>query len=119
MTYERTILVGVDGSLASRDALIWACQLGRLANLNVRAVMAWHFPPGSEPTDSVEETSSMVRSQLAEVTAGSPCEHLELLTVQGLALTGLMAAASRARCRPVGDRQNEDSEPSLICCSDR
>ena len=94
MTYERTILVGVDGSLASRHALIWACQLGRLANLNVRAVMAWHFPPGSEPTDSVEETSSMVRSQLAEATAGSPCEHLELLTVQGLALTGLMAAAS-------------------------
>ena len=94
MTYERTILVGVDGSLASRDALVWACQLGRLANLNVRAVMAWHFPPGSDHTGSVEDTSSMVRSQLAEVTAGAPCDHLEFLTVQGLALTGLIEAAS-------------------------
>lgn len=94
MTFERTILVGVDGSIASRHALVWACHLGRLANLNVRAVMAWHFPPGSDPMGSVDDTSSMVRSQLAEVTAGSPCDHLELLTVQGLALTGLIEAAS-------------------------
>ena len=94
MAFERTILVGVDGSLASRDSLVWACQLGRLANLKVRAVMAWHFPPGLETTGSVEETSSIVHSQLAEVTAGAPCDDLELLTVQGFALSGLIEAAS-------------------------
>lgn len=94
MTFERTILVGVDGSAPSRDALVWACQLAQVANLNVRAVMAWHFPPGLDHAGSVEETSAVVTAQLAEVTAGCPCDHLELQTVQGLALTGLVGAAS-------------------------
>ncbi len=94
MTFERTILVGVDGSAPSRDALVWACQLARVAKLNVRAVMAWHFPPGLDHAGSVEETSAIVTAQLAEVTAGCPCDHLELQTVQGLALTGLIEAAS-------------------------
>ena len=94
MTFERTILVGVDGSAASRDALVWACQLARIAKLNVRAVMAWHFPPGLDQAGSVEETSAIVAAQLVEVTAGSPCDHVDLQTVQGLALTGLIDAAS-------------------------
>jgi nucleotide-binding universal stress UspA family protein len=40
----RRIVVGVDGSESSRDALRWAIELARLTGAAVDAVMAWRYP---------------------------------------------------------------------------
>jgi nucleotide-binding universal stress UspA family protein len=39
------IVVGVDGSPSSREALRWAVRQARLARGTVDAVIAWHIPP--------------------------------------------------------------------------
>jgi nucleotide-binding universal stress UspA family protein len=40
-----TIVVGVDGSAGSIEALRFAIDEARLLNTNVKAVAAWHVPP--------------------------------------------------------------------------
>jgi nucleotide-binding universal stress UspA family protein len=38
------IVVGVDGSASSEQALRWALRQGKLTGAGVEAVIAWHFP---------------------------------------------------------------------------
>jgi nucleotide-binding universal stress UspA family protein len=40
------IVVGVDGSQQSKQALRWAAQLAQLSNAYVHAIAAWQFPVG-------------------------------------------------------------------------
>jgi len=39
------IVVGIDSSMSSIDALRWAVQQARLTGSVVQAVMAWQYPP--------------------------------------------------------------------------
>ena len=48
-----SVVVGVDGSSDSEDALLWALQEGRLRNLPVRAINVWH------PSGTPEETERL------------------------------------------------------------
>lgn len=41
----RRIVVGVDGSTSSIEALQWAIRQAELTEATVEAVIAWHFPP--------------------------------------------------------------------------
>ncbi len=41
---EHRIVVGVDGSASSKQALAWAIQQAELTGATVEAVMAWHYP---------------------------------------------------------------------------
>lgn len=45
------IIVGADGSAASKEALRWAIEEGRLRNTTVRAVFAWEAPPVMSSAD--------------------------------------------------------------------
>jgi len=38
------IVVGVDGSAASRDAVRWAAEQARLTGAELRAVATWRWP---------------------------------------------------------------------------
>ncbi|MHB8293966.1 MAG: universal stress protein, partial [Acidimicrobiales bacterium] len=38
------VVVGVDGSDASRDGLRWAARQARMTGASLHAVMAWHVP---------------------------------------------------------------------------
>ena len=38
------IVVGVDGSVSSEQALRWALRQARLTGAGIQAVIAWHFP---------------------------------------------------------------------------
>jgi nucleotide-binding universal stress UspA family protein len=38
------VVVGVDGSEASRDALRWAIRYAHTTGATVRAITVWHFP---------------------------------------------------------------------------
>ncbi|MEV0702827.1 universal stress protein, partial [Saccharopolyspora sp. NPDC050389] len=46
MTEQRdfAIVVGVDGSPSSRDALRWAVRQAHLTNGRITAVMSWELP---------------------------------------------------------------------------
>ncbi len=88
-----TVLVGVDGSAASRHALDWACLFAARSGLGVRAVMAWQ--PNDEDTSGDRRTHRGPRlAHLTEVVADVGCESLELGVVQGLLLSPWLAAAS-------------------------
>lgn len=50
------VVVGVDGSPESDDALVWALEEGRLRNVPVRAVNAWH--PSGAPQE-VEQLAAL------------------------------------------------------------
>ncbi len=39
-----TIVVGIDGSLASQNALIWASRMAAAVGAHIKPVMAWEFP---------------------------------------------------------------------------
>jgi nucleotide-binding universal stress UspA family protein len=41
---DRRIVVGVDGSGSSKEALAWAIQQAELTGATVEAVIAWHYP---------------------------------------------------------------------------
>ena len=38
------VVVGVDGSRASQEALVWAARQAQLTGASIDAVIAWHFP---------------------------------------------------------------------------
>jgi nucleotide-binding universal stress UspA family protein len=47
MSEEKNILVGVDGSEASLEALRWAIAQARLTGSTLNVVTAWHYPAPS------------------------------------------------------------------------
>jgi nucleotide-binding universal stress UspA family protein len=63
-----SVVVGVDGSSESDDALVWAVEEGRLRDLPVRAINVWH--PSGAPQE-VEQLSALqsvgeLRAQLRD-----------------------------------------------------
>jgi len=67
----RVIVVGVDGSQASRDALRWAAEQARLTGASVRAVSSWRWPnyltrlpPGVDPAADTERTLDEVTAEV-------------------------------------------------------
>ena len=57
------VVVGVDGSDASRDAVRWAAEQARLTGSSLRAVASWRWPnylsrlpPGADPAGDTART---------------------------------------------------------------
>lgn len=55
-----TIVVGVDGSGASMNALRWAIQEAQLRGTDVRAVHAWTYPSLLPPAPTVAPTEGVI-----------------------------------------------------------
>jgi len=105
------IVVGVDGSDASIDALEWAVAEAELAHASLEVVSAWSWPSawGREPTwppgfDPDEET----RKKLAEVVEGAvgapPKLDVRQVVVEGHAASVLVTAAEHGDLLVVGRR---------------
>ena len=62
------VVVGVDGSEASTDALRWAVRYARMAGTTVRVVTAWYFPAsyGWAPTPLIAEVDLEADARLAQ-----------------------------------------------------
>jgi nucleotide-binding universal stress UspA family protein len=74
-----TVVVGVDGSPASKDALRWAANYARQAGAALEVVSAWHWPvsmvvslPVPQGFDPVAEAETSLQSILAEVLGDDP-----------------------------------------------
>ena len=118
------IVVGVDGSQASKDALSWALAEARLRGDTVTAIYAWTPPypaasltyptsaaiPGGFVTPVDEATAGAMRKGAEEVLAqtvseaGADDATVEQRLVEGPAASALIEAAKDAELLVVGPR---------------
>jgi nucleotide-binding universal stress UspA family protein len=107
---QRRIVVGVDGSPASLDALEWAVRQGALTGAVVEAVTAWHFPTtavGGYPIVAATDwhANAQVIQELAVKEAlGDEATALIRRVAQGHPVSVLLDAAVDADLLVVGSR---------------
>jgi nucleotide-binding universal stress UspA family protein len=113
-----TIVVGVDGSEAAREALGWALAEGRLRGAPVRAVYAWELTgelaaPGpllggplfgsvSPDPDELRRSAELRLKEIVDAVVGS--EAVERVAVQGHTAQVLVEQARAAELLVVGSR---------------
>ncbi|WP_431676616.1 universal stress protein [Kitasatospora sp. KL5] len=107
----RRIVVGVDGSPASIDALRWALEQARPQGAVVEALTAWQYPVATGWTVPVEvdqDLAGMARKTLEEsiASAAGAVDPVEVRTVvvEGGAVQCLLDAARGADLLVVGSR---------------
>jgi nucleotide-binding universal stress UspA family protein len=108
------IVVGIDGSDESNEALRWARDEARLRKATLRAVHAWRdpftIPPGYGPPEDFDfaalshEATQFLRSVVVEVVGESSDVTIEEVTVEGPAASVLVEAAAGADLLVVGSR---------------
>ena len=118
----RVIVVGVDGSGSSKEALRWAIRQAKLTGAAVQAVTAWRFPVGygmaTMDDDSVIdfETSAkqILTEALAEVSGLDPEVPVRPLVIEGHAGEVLLNAARGAELLVVGSRGHSGFTSALL-----
>jgi nucleotide-binding universal stress UspA family protein len=100
------IVVGVDGSQGSQDALRWAAEQARLTGAALRAVATWRWPnyltripPGA---DLHAETTEVLHSLVAPLREEFSGVEVSEQVVQGPAGPALLTQATDARLLVVG-----------------
>ena len=106
---EHRIVVGVDGSAASKAALAWAAEQARLTGAVVEAVTAWEFPAAygyAAPAINVDWedlATKVVTSAIAEITSQRGPE-IRYQVVEGYAARVLVDRSADADLLVVGNR---------------
>jgi len=64
------IVVGVDGSQPSQEALVWAVRQAELTGASIDAVIAWHYPVvvGDMPVGPIAVLEESDLSRFADIT---------------------------------------------------
>ncbi|MDQ1751857.1 MAG: hypothetical protein QOE71_2913 [Pseudonocardiales bacterium] len=102
------IVVGVDGSESSRNAVKWAAQQARSTGAALRAVSSWRWPnyltripPG---VDLARDTAHTLREVLDDVMADYPDIPVTERVIDGPAGPALLSQANNAALLVVGAR---------------
>jgi nucleotide-binding universal stress UspA family protein len=119
--YRQRIVVGVDGSESSKQALRWAIRQAELTGGSVDAVTAWHYPssyglaplPG-DGDDFDGDAKRVLTEALAEVSGLAPEVQVEPLVAQGHPATVLLEAAQGADLLVVGSRGHGGFTSALV-----
>ncbi len=108
------IVVGVDGSDASKEALRWALDEAELRTATLRAVHAWTYPPifGEAyvlpevlgPSSLQDQARQRLDDVVAEVAGTTPRAYIEPVVREGPAAQVLIDAAGDADLLVVGSR---------------
>ena len=100
------VVVGVDGSQASKDAVGWAAEQAKLIGASLRAVSSWRWPnyitrvpPGVEPAKDTAQTLDEV---LAEVLGDDPGLEVTKHVIEGPPGPALLTQAEGATLLVVG-----------------
>jgi nucleotide-binding universal stress UspA family protein len=107
---QARIVVGVDGSQHSRDALRWAAQVGSGFGARLDAVSAWEYPPAlgwsvvPDDWDPAGDTQKVLEQTVAEVFGDEPPAGLRLQVHEGGAAKILIDASQGAIMLVVGSR---------------
>ena len=104
------IVVGVDGSQESKQALRWAVQIAGPMSARIEAVAAWHFPTtygwAAPPSgwDPARDTRNELTATVDEVFDTHPPKNLDLLVCEGGAASVLLTQSKGAAMLIVGSR---------------
>ncbi len=105
------IVVGVDGSQSSKDALAWALAQGARTGASVLVVLAWEMPtsfgwpaPLPESYDPEKDANTALDSILAECIPGDSKVAVERLVAQGHPAPVVLEAARDAEMIVLGSR---------------
>jgi nucleotide-binding universal stress UspA family protein len=123
------IVVGVDGSESSQEALVWAAGEARLRGATLEAVFCYHLPSvwmgmgesfGSTVVPDIEEqdlhtfADDTVRNAIAALGDAAEGLDVEPVVVAGPAARGLTEAAQDADLLVVGSRGHGDLASVLL-----
>jgi nucleotide-binding universal stress UspA family protein len=105
------IVVGVDGSPSSCQALRWAANQARLSGALVEVLTSWEFPttygwvpPYPPDFDPAGDAKRSLEQTVADVLGDDPGIDVELVVVEGHAAPALVEAAEGASLLVVGSR---------------
>jgi len=106
------IVVGVDGSPSSHQALRWAARQARLTGASLQVITCWEFPtslswlpPNPSDFDALRRDAKRTLEQtVADVLGDDPGILIDLTVVEGQAARGLLEAARGASLLVVGSR---------------
>jgi nucleotide-binding universal stress UspA family protein len=107
---ERRIVVGIDGSEASKQALRWAIEQARLSGATVDAISAWEYPVGYGWGPVVDAEGLLKASQqvlaetLVEVAGDNPPVPIRTQVIEGHPAYVLLQAAGGAQLLVLGCR---------------
>jgi nucleotide-binding universal stress UspA family protein len=107
---ESRIVVGVDGSEQSEQALRWATRMSLATGAQIDAVIAWHVPVGyggtylPESWSPKDDARATLTRAIDAVFAGGRPAGLRLLVRQGPAAKALLDASAGAEMLIVGSR---------------
>ncbi|UOE22148.1 universal stress protein [Thermobifida halotolerans] len=98
------VVVGVDGSEASRGALDWAARAAVERGTGLRIVYAMVDPFGPEIADSGERVSAMLTEAETRARAAHPGLHVRTAAFEGGAVRTLVTVSEAAELLVVGTR---------------
>lgn len=108
---EPKVVVGVDGSSSSYEALRWAVRYAGLVGATVDAVAVWELPglygwstAGVDMDIDEEETRQRMRQELTDVLGADAADAVRTHVVHGNAADVLLRAAEGAEVLVVGSR---------------
>jgi nucleotide-binding universal stress UspA family protein len=115
------IIVGVDGSEASLDALSWAINQARLTGASLEILATWEYPnsfgwapawpPDWDPGGDAKKALSQV---VEEMLGPNPDIDVRQVVVEGHAAPALVHAAKRANLLVVGSRGHGEFAGMLL-----
>ncbi|MEV7773702.1 universal stress protein [Kitasatospora sp. NPDC086791] len=108
------IVVGVDGSPASEQALRWAVDYAKAVGGTVNAIAAWEYPafygwagqpvPTTETVNPEELAGKTLSDTVVKVVGDSPAVRISESVMPGNAAKALLEAAEGAALLVVGSR---------------
>jgi nucleotide-binding universal stress UspA family protein len=105
------IVVGIDGSEHSRDALAWAAAQAKRTGSSLSVILAWHFPvstgwnpPYPTDFDPAEDATRLLRDEVDEVLGEHPDVVVNSSVVEGPAAQVLVEEALTADLLVLGSR---------------
>ena len=107
---RRRIVVGVDGSKSSVDALLWAQLMGTTLDAEIDAVSCWQFPvgygasPGLSEWDPATDAATILAHTLRLAYGDAEPAGLTSVVSQGHPASVLVSASSGAELLVVGSR---------------
>lgn len=120
------IVVGVDGSASSLDALAWAARQAHLTNSILEVVATWEWPgsygwavPVPTDFDPEEDVRQMLETAVANVRTTYPDVRIDARVVNGHPAPTLVEASKGADLLVVGSRGHGEFMGMLLgSCSE-
>lgn len=107
---ETRIVVGVDGSLPSQEALRWAAHFATIFGARLEAVTAWEYPASygwaaiAPEWDPAQDMRKVLNDTMRAVFGDQPPQGVQLLVREGGAAKVLLDACKGAVMLVVGSR---------------